>query len=111
MLRQFGTQIWEVTVTNFLEKHGALWDHYQRSRQAVGVPITTHDKLPDIILFHEAKNWLYLIEVVASHGPVSHKRRHELELLLKGCTAKRVYISAFLDFIEFRRSSTYCLGN
>jgi len=70
---------------------------------ALGVPITTHDKLPDIILFHEARNWLYLIEAATSHGPVSHKRRHELELLLKGCTAKGVYISAFLDFAEFRR--------
>jgi len=71
------------------------------------VPITTHDKLPDIILFHEARNWLYLIEAVTSHGPVSHKRRHELEQLLKGCIAKRVYLSAFLDFTEFRRHTPH----
>lgn len=163
-LEQFGTNKWENAVTDFLEQNGALWEHYQRSRQAValplkladgkelyltpgkhnelqiaiiknfgprfaagatilylgdtankfviyerewleqlGVPITTHDKLPDIILLHEAKNWLYLIEAVTSHGPVSHKRKHELEKVLSECTAKRVYISAFLDFAEFRR--------
>ena len=70
---------------------------YEREHlEDLGVPITIHDKLPDIILFHEAKNWLYLIEAVTSHGPVSHKRLFELEKLLKDCKAKRIYISAFL---------------
>ncbi len=69
----------------------------------LGVPITAHDKLPDILLYLEEKNWLYLIEAVTSHGPVSHKRRHELENLLKGSTAKQIYISAFHDFAEFGR--------
>lgn len=77
---------------------------YERERlEQLGVPITTHDKLPDIILYHKEKNWLYLIEAVTSHGPVSHKRRYELEKLLKQCTAQRVYVSAFLNFAEFRR--------
>lgn len=164
VLHQFGTPAWEHAVANFLAQHGALWDHYQRSRQAValplkladgnqvyltpgkhnalqiavietfgprfvpastvlylgdaankfiiyekerleelGVPITMHDKLPDIILHDGAKNLLYLIEAVTSHGPVSHKRLFELEKLLKGCIPKRVYISAFLDFAEYGR--------
>lgn len=77
---------------------------YERERlEHLGVPITLHDKLPDIILFHEANNWLYLIEAVISHGPVSHKRKYELEKLLQDCTAKPVYISAFLDLAAFRR--------
>src|SRR5260370_2440002 len=62
---------------------------YEREQlENLGVPITIHDKLPDIILFHEAKNWLYLIETVTSHGPVSHKRLFELEKLLKDCKAR-----------------------
>ncbi len=77
---------------------------YERGRlEQLGVPISIHDKLPDIILFHEAKNWLFLIEAVTSHGPVSHKRLFELEKLLKESNAKRVYISAFLEFTEFKR--------
>ena len=77
---------------------------YERERlEQLGVPITLHDKLPDIILFHETNNWLYLIEAVISHGPVSHKRKYELEKLLQNCTAKPVYISAFLDLASFRR--------
>lgn len=164
VLRQFGTPTWENAVANFLALHGALWEHYQRNRRAValplkladgnqfyltpgkhnelqiavletfgprftpdatilylgeaankfviyekaklaelGVPITMHDKLPDIILYDKTKNLLYLIEAVTSHGPVSHKRLFELEKLLKNCIPKRIYISAFLDFAEFGR--------
>jgi len=73
----------------------------------LGVPITTHDKLPDIILYEEAKNRLYLIEAVTSHGPVSHKRLFEMEKLLKDCTAKRIYISAFPNFTEYKRHTTH----
>ena len=77
---------------------------YEQERlEQLRVPMTTHDKLPDIILYDETKNWLYLIEAVTSHGPVSHKRRYELERLLKDCTAEPIYISAFLNFPEYRR--------
>lgn len=56
------------------------------------------DKLPDIVLYDEARNWLFLIEVVTSNGPISSKRRFELEEIFKWCSADRVYISAFPDF-------------
>ncbi len=79
----------------------------QEELKQLGVPITTHDKLPDIILYHEEKNWLYLIEAVTSHGPVSHKRRYELEKLLKSSTAKPVYITAFVNFAAFRRHAPH----
>lgn len=67
------------------------------------VPITKHDKLPDIVLYDEKRNWLFLIEAVTSHGPVEPKRKLEMERALKSCTAERIYVSAFPDFKEFRR--------
>jgi hypothetical protein len=70
---------------------------------ALRFPLTEHDKLPDIILYQEAKNWLFLIEAVTSHGPVSPKRHREMEALLKGCAAARVYVTAFLTIREFRK--------
>lgn len=77
---------------------------FEQERLAqLDVPITMHDKLPDVLLYDEEKNWLYLIEAVTSHGPISHKRKHELENLLKGITAQRIYVTAFLNFAEFRR--------
>lgn len=67
------------------------------------IPITKHDKLPDIVLYDPQKNHLLLIEAVTAHGPLSPKRQIELEETLKSCKAKRIYISAFPDFHEFKR--------
>ena len=70
---------------------------------SLGIPITQHDKLPDVVLYDEEKNFLFLIEAVTSHGPLSPKRQVELEKALKDCKARRVYISAFPDFSEFKK--------
>ena len=67
------------------------------------IPITKHDKLPDVVLYDPQKNHLFLIEAVTSHGPLSPKRHMELEETIKYCKVKRTYISAFPDFREFKR--------
>lgn len=72
----------------------------------LGIPITQHSKLPDVILFDRKKNWLYLIEAVTSRGTVSSKRIMELEELLKDCKVGKVYVTAFPDFAEFKKHST-----
>lgn len=69
----------------------------------LNIPITEHDKLPDIILYCPERNWLFLIEAVTSHGPVSPKRHHELEAMLKNSPAERVYVTAFLEAKAFRK--------
>jgi len=78
--------------------------HLEREILAsLGFPMNQHDKLPDVVLYDTERGWLYLIEAVTSHGPVSHKRFVELEALLADCSAKRIYVSAFPDFEEFAR--------
>lgn len=57
----------------------------------LSVPITEHDKLPDIVLYWRERKWIFLIEAVTSHGPVSPKRHREIETMLKDCLAERVY--------------------
>jgi len=69
----------------------------------LGVSGSEHDKLPDLVLYDENKNWVFLIEAVTSHGPVSPKRYVELEEMFKNCTAGRVYVTAFLDFTTFKK--------
>jgi hypothetical protein len=69
----------------------------------LNVQVTEHDKLPDIILYRSDVNWIYLIEAVTSHGPVTPKRYIELERMFAKCTADRVYITAFPSPSEFRR--------
>lgn len=67
------------------------------------IPITKHDKLPDVVLYDPGNNHLFLIEAVTAHGPLSPKRQIELEEALKDCKAKRIYVSAFPDFSEFKK--------
>lgn len=63
---------------------------------SLGVVVDSHGKMPDVVIYHQAKGWLVLIEAVTSHGPVDPKRRNELEALFKGCKAGLVYVTAFL---------------
>ena len=69
----------------------------------LGIPITDHDKLPDVVLYDVNRKWLFLIEAVTSHGPVSPTRMVDLQKMLVGCPAGVVYVSAFPDFGEFRK--------
>jgi len=71
--------------------------------KSIGIPITEHSKLPDVVIFDESKNWLFLIEAVTSHGPMSPKRILELDKLLKNCKAGKIYVSAFPNFSEFKK--------
>lgn len=70
---------------------------------SLGIPITDHDKLPDVLLYDVERNWLFLVEAVTSHGPVTPKRILELEGMLSGCSAGLVWVSAFPDFGEFQK--------
>ncbi|MGC9395819.1 MAG: BsuBI/PstI family type II restriction endonuclease [Anaerolineae bacterium] len=69
---------------------------------SLGVPAPDHDKLPDVILFDAERNWLFLIEAVTSHGPLSPKRHVELSEMFESCSADLVYVTAFLDFATFK---------
>jgi type II restriction enzyme len=69
----------------------------------LGLQITQHDKLPDVVLYDKESKLLYLIEAVTSHGPVSHKRFVELEGIMEYSYAIRIYVSAFPNFKEFGR--------
>lgn len=71
----------------------------------LNIPITEHDKLPDVVLYDPKKKWLFLVEAVTSHGPVNPKRHAELEAMLARCPADRVYVTAFLDKVGFRKAA------
>lgn len=73
--------------------------------QELGIPIDQHSKLPDVVIYDDSRNWLFLIEAVTSHGPVSPKRLLELEEFLKDCKVGKVYVTAFPDMSEFKKHS------
>ena len=67
------------------------------------VPEMQHDKLPDVILYDPRRDWMFLIEAVTSHGPVSAKRHAELETMFQDSGAGRVYVTAFMNFGAFKK--------
>lgn len=62
-----------------------------------------HAKLPDVVLLDEKKRWVYLIEAVTSHGPMTPKRVMELKTMFAGSGMGLIFVSAFPDFAEFRK--------
>lgn len=71
----------------------------------LGFEITLHDKMPDVVLYKEDKNWIYFIESITSVGPMDPKRIVEIEALTKNVTAGKIFISAFLDFATYKKFS------
>jgi len=67
------------------------------------VPMDQHSKLPDVVLYDTKKKWIYLVEAVTSHGPISPKRIIELESLFSKCNSGLVYVTAFPDIKEFKK--------
>jgi hypothetical protein len=69
------------------------------------IPIDQRSKLPDVVIYDIKRKWLFLIEAVTSHGPVSPKRLLELEDFLKNCKVGKIYVTAFPDMTEFKKHS------
>ena len=104
VVMDFGPRFAPRALLLYLGDAAAKLLHLDREKLAeLGVPITEHGKLPDVVLYDENRNWLFLVEAVTSHGPVNPKRVEELEATLTDCSATRVYVSAFPDFRQFKR--------
>lgn len=69
----------------------------------LGFEITLHDKMPDVVLYREDKNWIYFVESVTSVGPMAPKRILEIEELTKNVSAGKIYVTAFLDFKTYKK--------
>ena len=73
--------------------------------RALGFEITLHDKMPDVVLYREDKNWIYFVESVTSVGPIDPKRIIEITEMTKDVTAGKIYVTAFLDFGTYKKFS------
>jgi hypothetical protein len=77
---------------------GEKWGYFEVAALGkLGVIVDEHGKMPDVVLYHSAKDWLVLIEAVTSHGPVDAKRRSELANLFKQARPGLVFVTAFLN--------------
>jgi hypothetical protein len=73
--------------------------------ERLGFTITLHDKMPDVVLYREDKDWLYFIEAVTSVGPMDAKRILEIEAMTKNVSLGKIFVTAFMDFSTFKKFS------
>jgi len=71
--------------------------------KSLGIEITSHDKLPDIILYSERQDWIYFIETVTSVGSISVKRMNEIEKMTADCKSGKIYVTAFPDKKTYKK--------
>lgn len=74
--------------------------------RSLGVAVRKDGQLPDVVVHFAEMNWLVLIQLASSQGPVNEKRLTQLSSLLGGRKLNLVFVSAFLnrrDFSKCRR--------
>jgi len=72
--------------------------HFDRAGfESINIEMNPHGKIPDVIVLDQKRNWLYLIEAVTSHGPISMKRKNELSKVFSTSSAGIVYVTCFPD--------------
>ncbi|PFW99119.1 Type-2 restriction enzyme AplI [Nocardia farcinica] len=82
----------------------AKWAVFEEAAlAALGVTVDQHGKMPDLVVYLPAKNWLVLLEAASSHGPVDAKRHRELSELFQHSTAGLVFVSCFPSRVEMRK--------
>lgn len=63
--------------------------------EKLGIKLEASAKMPDVVAHDQRRNWLVLIEAVASTGPIDGKRRMELKELFENSNAGLVFVTAF----------------
>ena len=61
----------------------------------MGVTIDSHGKMPDLVLYYPARDWLLLVESTTSNGPIDEERLEELARIFSKAKPGLVYVTAF----------------
>jgi hypothetical protein len=77
-----------------------------KTMQKLGICVLDSMTLPDIILYHEQKNWVYFIEAVTSVGPMTPARVQEIRSYCKNCQAGLIFVTAFPHLSVFKKFVT-----
>ena len=100
IVHEFGPRFTPDGVLIYAGDTGRKWDSYfdKAMLESLGVEIgSAGTKMPDIVIYHEAKRWLVVVEAFDSVGPIDPLRRTQLEDLFAASTVPRVYVTAFHD--------------
>lgn len=69
----------------------------------LGFAISSHDKMPDVVLYDAQKDWLYFVEAVTSTGPMSAKRVLEIQGMTRQVKSGKIFVTAFLHLKAYKR--------
>ena len=104
LCEEFGPRFVPGGVLLYAGDTGDKWGYCDEARlRSLGITVGAHGKMPDVLIYDEARRWLILAEAVTSHGPVDAKRREELGALFKDSGAGLVFVSAFPDRRTFKQ--------
>jgi len=95
IIEEFGPRFAPGSRLVYVGDTGSKYGFFDKELLAkLGVTLDNHGKMPDVVLYHEDKDWLFLIESVTSHGPVDSKRYGELKQLFQDAKPDLVYVTA-----------------
>ncbi len=104
IIEEFGARFAQNSLLVYVGDTGEKFGFFdEKLLTSLNVSLDSHGKMPDVVLYLKAKNWLFLIEAVTSHGPVNPKRYNELTTLFAETTANLIFISAFRTRSIMRR--------
>ena len=96
IIEDFGARFVPGGILIYAGDTGKKWGYFDAPLLAeLGVNVDAHGKMPDVVLYHQERKWLLLIESVTSHGPVDGKRHAELAKLFARSSVRLVYVTAF----------------
>ncbi|EJF52536.1 BsuBI/PstI restriction endonuclease [Saprospira grandis DSM 2844] len=104
IIKEFGARFAPGAKVLYIGDTGAKNDLFlKRDFVQLGIQLNEKGQLPDVVLYWEEKNWLFLIESVTSHGPIDGKRYLELSQLFADSKAELIYVTAFPDRASMRK--------
>jgi hypothetical protein len=104
ILEQFVPLFAPNAATLYVGDTGSKWGLFDADKLVeLGVEVSRHGQMPDVLVYDEEKNWLFLIESVTSNGPIDGRRYDELLSLFGKSKAKLIFVTAFPDRKVMRR--------
>lgn len=98
IIHEFGPRFTPEGILIYAGDTGQKWDSYfdEATLSHLGVTIASAGgKMPDVLIYHEEKGWLVIVEAFDTVGPIDPLRKAQLESLLAASTAPRVFVTAF----------------
>ncbi len=98
VLEEFAPRFAPEAALLYIGDTASKWAFIDSERvSTLNIRLDLHGKMPDVILYDPNRNRLFLIEAVASHGPVDGKRHDELNAMFSAASAHLIFVTAFPD--------------